>query len=187
MKRSRLFSPEKTGLAVVDVQEKLFSHIADNATVARNVCRAVRAASLLEMSITVVEQYVRGLGPTISEVKSAVEESGVFAPMEKRSFSCFDNAAFAAAFEKSDLRALAICGIEAHVCVLQTALDALDRGIDVFLITDACGSRNAGHKEEAVIRLRDAGCIAGPLEMLVFEMMRTSEHPAFRAVQRVIL
>lgn len=180
-------SPEGAALLVVDMQERLFPKIADKESTARHVCCAVRAASLLGMTVLTAEQYVRGLGPTIPDVKSALEESGAPPPIEKRAFSCFGEPAFVEAFEKSDIKTLAVCGIEAHVCVLQTALDALARNIEVFLITDASGSRKTSHKEAAVTRLRDAGGIAGPLEMLVFEMMRTSEHPAFREVQRLIL
>jgi nicotinamidase-related amidase len=184
---SNLISPAHAGLLVVDVQEKLFPHIADNDAVAARICQAIRAAFLLGIPVLSCEQYVRGLGPTINDVKAALLEIHAPSPIEKTAFSCFGETAFAAAFEHSGIDTLAIVGIEAHVCVLQTALEALDRGIDVVLIAEAVGSRNRVHKEEAIMRMRDAGCIIASVEMFVFEMMRTSKHAAFRAVQRTIL
>lgn len=184
---SNLLSPAYAGLLVVDVQEKLFPHIEDNESVADGVCRAIRAAFALGIQVPVSEQYVRGLGPTIPAVKAVLAEAHALLPVEKTAFSCFGEPAFAERFEQSGIETLAICGIETHVCVLQTALEALDRGIDVFVISDATGSRKAAHKHEALRRMENAGCIVGSLEMFVFEMMRTSKHAAFRAVQRIIL
>jgi nicotinamidase-related amidase len=184
---SKLISPDHAGLLVVDVQEKLFSHIADNSAVAVRICQAIRAAHELGMKVLSCEQYVRGLGPTIKEVKAGLSEIHAPPPIEKTAFSCFGEPAFVEAFERSDIDTLAIVGIEAHVCVLQTALQALDRGIDVVLIAEAVGSRNRVHKDEAVVRMRDAGCIIASVEMFAFEMMRTAQHAAFRAVQRIIL
>jgi nicotinamidase-related amidase len=184
---SNLISPAHAGLLVVDVQGKLFSHIADNEAVAARICQAIRAAGQLGIPVLSCEQYVRGLGPTIKEVQAALSEILAPSPIEKTAFSCFGEPLFVDAFEKSGIDTLAIVGIEAHVCVLQTALQALDRGIDVVLIAEAVGSRKAAHKDEAIMRLRDAGCIVGSVEMFVFEMMRTAQHAAFRAAQRIIL
>ena len=183
---TNLMNPARVGLLVVDLQEKLLPVIHDREAIERTAVSAIRAAGHLELSVLSSEQYVRGLGPTVPAVRAALDEVGAQKGVEKKAFSCFGEPAFEAAFDTAGLDTLVLCGIETHVCVLQTALEALDRGIDVFVITDAVGSRNPRHKEEALLRLRDAGCLLGPLEMFVFEMLRTAAHPAFRDVQRLI-
>ncbi len=177
----------ETGLLVVDVQEKLFPHIAEHEQVQDRVCRAIRVFGHLGLEVLSCEQYVRGLGPTVQSVKEALSEIGAPPPVEKKAFSCFGEPRFVEDFEKTAIRTLAIVGIETHVCVLQTALFALERGLDVVLIAEATGSRNPSHKEEAIQRMRGLGCTIASVEMVAFELMQTAEHPAFKAVQRVIL
>jgi nicotinamidase-related amidase len=184
---SFLFDPDTAGLLVVDVQEKLWPFIHEKGAVLARTLQAIEIAGRLELPILVTEQYVKGLGPTIPEVKAALEAFGAYRPIEKTAFSCFGEPAFAEAFELSGIETLAIVGIEGHVCVMQTALEALDREIDVFYIAEAIGSRDPAHKAEAVARVRDAGAVVGSVEMFAFEAMRGSKHPAFRAVQKVIL
>lgn len=184
---SFLFDPDTAGLLVVDVQEKLWPFIHDREAVLKRTLQAIEVAGRLELPILVTEQYVKGLGPTIPEVRKALEAFDAYKPIEKLAFSCFGEAAFAAAFEGSGIETLALVGIEGHVCVMQTALEALDRGVDVFYVAEAIGSRDPSHKAEAVARVRDAGAVIGSVEMFAFEAMRGSKHPAFRAVQKVIL
>jgi nicotinamidase-related amidase len=184
---SNLFDSRKAGLLVIDVQEKLWPFIAGQDEVLKRVNQAIGVAKALEMPILVTEQYVKGLGPTIPEVKSELEKFGAYNPYEKFTFSCMGESDFAAKIEETGLETLAIVGIEAHVCVMQTALEVLDRGLDAFYIAEATGSRNAKHKEEAVIRVRDAGALVGSVEMFAFEAMRTSKNACFKAVQKVII
>jgi len=182
-----LFDPATAGLLVVDVQQRLWPSIHEREAVGRRILQAIRVAGYLELPILVTEQYVRGLGPTLPEVREAVESFCAFEPVEKFDFSCLGEPDFVARLAESGVETLALVGIESHVCVMQTALDALDRGLDVFYIAEATGSRDPSHKAEAVARVRDGGGIIGSVEMFAFEAMRTSRHPAFKAVQRVIL
>ena len=184
---STLLEPEGAGLLVVDVQEKLWPHMSDKETQLKYTLQAIEVAGNLGLPILVTEQYVKGLGPTIPEVKAALEKFGAYRPIEKKSFSCFGEYAFVRELENTDVDTLAIVGIEAHVCVLQTVLEALDRDMEVFLLAEGCDSRLARHKEEAIVRTRDAGAIVGSVEMFAFEAMRTASHPAFRKVQKAIL
>ncbi|MCP4600803.1 MAG: isochorismatase family protein [Proteobacteria bacterium] len=184
---TNLFDPRSAGLLVVDVQERLWPFIHDKTKIGRRVIQAIEVAGHLELPILVTEQYVKGLGPTLPEIIEQLSRFNAYRPMEKFAFSCFGDLDFEETFESSGIDTLAIVGIEAHVCVMQTALDALDRGIDVFLIAEAIGSRDSLHKEEAICRVRDAGAIVGSVEMFAFEAMRTSKHPAFRNVQKVIV
>jgi isochorismate hydrolase len=182
-----LINPAHVGLLVVDVQTKLWPSIEERETILKPMCQAIEVAGHLGLDILVTEQYVKGLGPTLPEVESALAGFKAYNPIEKVAFSCFGEPAFERAVELADVETLVIIGIEAHVCVMQTALDALDRDMDVFLIAEATGSRNRKHKKEAIRRVRDAGAIVGSVEMFAFEVMRTAKHPAFRAVQKSIL
>jgi nicotinamidase-related amidase len=184
---SFLFDPDTAGLLVVDVQEKLWPFIHNKEAVLKRTLQAIEVAGHLELPILVTEQYVKGLGPTIPEVRAALERFAAYQPIEKTAFSCFGEPAFETAFAESGIETLALVGIEGHVCVMQTALAALDREIDVFYLAEAVGSRDPRHKEEALRRVLHCGAVVGSVEMFAFEAMRTSKHPAFRAVQKVIL
>jgi len=182
-----MFDPDTAGLLVVDIQEKLWPFIHEKEDVLARTLQAIDVAGHLELPILVTEQYVKGLGPTIPEVREALERWDAYHPIEKLAFSCFGEPAFAERLGEAAIGTLALVGIEGHVCVMQTALDALARGIDVFYIAEAVGSRNGRHKEEAIRRVGDAGAVVGSVEMFAFEAMRTSEHPAFKRVQKVIV
>jgi isochorismate hydrolase len=171
----------------VDIQERLFPFIHGKDEVLRRSLQMIEIAGYLELPILVTEQYVKGLGPTVKEVKDLLTDLGAYNPIEKRDFSCFGEVDFQDAFEASKLDTLAVVGIESHVCVMQTTLDGIDRGVDVFVAAEATGSRHPRHKQEALARMRDSGATLGSVEMFAFEVMRTSAHPAFKKVQKVIL
>lgn len=182
-----MFDPETAGLLVVDIQEKLWPFIHDKEDVLERTLQAIDVAGHLELPILVTEQYVKGLGPTIPEVREALERWDAYHPVEKFDFSCFGEEEFLERLFGFAVETLALVGIEGHVCVMQTALDALDRGLEVFYIAEAIGSRDKHHKKEAIERVRDAGAVIGSVEMFAFEAMRTSRHPAFKNVQKVIV
>jgi nicotinamidase-related amidase len=184
---SNMFDPQTTGLLVVDIQDRLWPHIHGNEKILRRVSQMIRVCGRLELPILVTEQYKKGLGQSIPLVKEGLMRFGAYNPIEKQAFSCFGEPHFVEAIERANIETLALVGIESHVCVMQTALDALDRGIDVFYVAEATGSRDKHHKKEAIHRVRDAGAIVGSVEMFAFEALRTAEHPKFKEVQKVIL
>jgi len=184
---TNLFDPDTAGLLVIDVQEKLWPFINKKEDVLKRIIQAIEVAGNLKIPIIVTEQYVKGLGSTILEVKKTLEKFDAYHPIEKRAFSCFGEPQFVDKIEKEALETLAIVGIEGHVCVMQTALDGIDCGLDMFYMAEAIGSRNKYHKKEAIYRVRDAGAIVGSVEMFAFEAMRTSTHPAFKKIQKVIV
>lgn len=187
MDAGSLFECDSVGLLVVDVQEKLYPSIAEKEQVQKRVIQAIEVAGYLERPIIVTEQYVKGLGSTLPEVKSTLERFGAYNPIEKIAFSCFGEPTFADALNESGIETLVVVGIETHICVMQTVLQSLDFGLSTFLIAEATGSRNPLHKEEAVVRMRDEGSLIGSVEMFAFEAMRDAKHPAFKKVQKVIL
>ena len=184
---SNLLDERVTGLLVVDIQEKLFPFIFDKETILKRSLQMIEIAGHLGLPILVTEQYVKGLGPTVPEIRALLDAFNAYHPIEKRAFSCFGEPAFEKALWAENIRNLALVGIEAHVCVMQTTLDAIDAGLDVFLAAEATGSRNPDHKQEAISRVRDAGAVVGSAEMFAFEMLRTADHLAFKKVQKVIL
>jgi len=184
---STLMTSDTSALLVVDVQEKLLPHIFEHEEVTRRCVQTIEVAGHLGLPILVTEQYVKGLGPTVGPVREALERFDAYKPLEKFAFSCFGDEAFEDRFDEKEISTLVVVGIESHVCVMQTALDALDRDTNVYLIAEATGSRNPRHKDEALQRMRDQGAIIGSVEMFAFEAMRTAKHDKFKHVQKVIL
>jgi nicotinamidase-related amidase len=169
-------------LLVVDIQERLLPAMAEPAEVVANARISLAAAAALGVPVTVSEQYPAGLGHTVSELRDATGNE-VHAKTE---FSCLANPAIADRVAALDRRQLVVIGLEAHVCVLQSALDARLRGLDVFVVADAVGSRKAASREHALQRLRDEGVRVVTTEMIVFEWLRDARSPQFRALSQLV-
>jgi hypothetical protein len=164
-------------LVVVDVQEA-FRRYPSFAEVARSCAILLRAARILELPRIVTEQYPKGLGATVAEV--GLEEES---PLEKTVFS----AARAEGFDMNVTDQAILCGIEAHVCVSQTALDLLARGVQVHLPADAVGSRHELDYERALARLEREGAVVSTVETVLFELLGRAGTPEFKAVQELII
>lgn len=174
-------------LLVVDVQERLLPAMHGGAHAAAQIGILIRAARQLGMPITISEQYPRGLGPTVSSLLEAAAGEAVVLP--KTSFSCFR--ALALAERLSTLRAqrrtqIVLCGIEAHICVTQTALDLHAAGYAVAVVTDAVASREPASKAVAILRLVQAGIVPLTTEMVVFEWLGEAGTADFKALLPLI-
>ena len=143
---------------VVDVQERLLPAIFEQQRVVQNTARLAQGAAILRVPVIVTEQYRKGLGPTVPEVAAAIPG---FAPIEKLSFSACGAAAFTSALEQQQISQAIVCGIEAHVCVTQTCLDLLERGVRVFVAADAVSSRTPENYRAGLDRMRAAGAVSG--------------------------
>ena len=170
-------------LVVVDVQDKLLHAIHDWHTVLDNTCRMVKFADTLGVPVIVTEQYPKGLGPT--NVKLA-ELLPAFAPLEKTVFSCFGAPGFAARLEELGAKTLVIVGIEAHICVQQTALEALDRGLGVHIVADAVGSRALANKEIGLAKIRQGGGVITSVEIALYEWLERSDGAEFKSILPLI-
>jgi len=148
--------------------------------VVRRCVRLIRGARILGVPILWTEQYRKGLGPTVPEIVEAIGDAA--APMEKMHFGCLDDEAVRGRVEATRRRTLALCGIEAHVCIMNTALRALEDGMRVAVAEDAVGSRRASDRETALRRMTQAGVIPATVEMLLMEWMRESGTPRFKKV-----
>ena len=174
-----LIDASRAGLLVIDVQTRLLPAIADGQGVLEQVMWLVRLATRLGLPILASEQYPQGLGATCTELLAELPADCV---RTKTDFSCV-----AADCLDSEREQWILCGIEAHVCVLQTALELKATGREVFVVESAVGSRHASNKATALARLRQHGIDIVSAEMVAFECMRTSKSPLFREISREFL
>jgi len=177
-------SRERAALAVIDMQESFRAAIPDFAEVASRISLAVRGARLLEVPVIVTEQYPRGLKHTAAEIIPHLPAESK--PIEKFCFSSCGVEEFHSQLISRNIKQVLVCGIEAHICVTQTVLDLLAGGFEVHLLVDCITSREPVSKQVALARLTQAGAVPSNLEMALFEMMRTSQSPQFKAVQSLI-
>lgn len=175
---TRLYDRRRAALVVVDVQDGFRSYDSF-ADVAAAAGRLVEGAKILEVPIIATEQYPKGLGHTAVEVGLPGDATRV----EKSVFS----AVRADGFNLAGRNQVLLCGIEAHVCVLQTALDLLDRGVSVQIVTDAVGSRHPHDREVGLTRLDRAGATMTTVEAALLELCERAGTPEFKAVQKVII
>ncbi len=167
----------------VDVQERLFPHIADNEELEKNLLILVKGLKLHEIPIIVNEQYKKGIGETIPSLKELTDDYPHF---EKTTFSCCGNNDSLAAIKATGKNIVILAGIETHVCVLQTALDLLSEGLQPVLVTDCVNSRKAKDKDMAIQRLIQAGVIPTTYESLLFELTENAKHPVFKEISKLV-
>ena len=184
MRHENTLDASRTALVVIDVQESFRPHIEGFAKLATRVARVAHAARLLGVPVIVTEQYPKGLGRTAAEVRAALPED--FEPVEKTAFSSCGAGGFVSRLEESGARQVLLCGIEAHVCVNQTAHDLLALGLQVHLLTDCVSSRSEENRRVGVEKIMRAGAIPSSTETALFELMRDARHEQFKAIQKLI-
>jgi nicotinamidase-related amidase len=172
----------KIGLLVIDMQEKFKPVIPGIEDITDNISKLIKGFSVYGLPIMFTEQYPKGLGSTFPKIKEMLEEK----PIEKMEFSCFKNKEFKEKIRSMGIDQLLICGIEAHVCVLQTALDAIAEGFEVFLVEDAVSSRKEMDKKTAVERAAQSGVYRVSTEMIIFQLMERAGSEEFKEIQEII-
>ena len=184
--RSALCDRAESILVVIDLQERLAAAMPPDARerTVRNTGILLQAAGKLGVPALLTEQYRKGLGPTVSEVSSHAGES--VRSFEKTCFSCRGADGFPSAISDTGRRQLVLTGMEAHVCVLQTAIELLGEGREVFVVEDACCSRLAANHQNAMNRLRQAGAVVANTESVLFEWLRDARHEQFKAISRLV-
>ena len=174
---------ERCALLVVDIQEKLLPPIFHKEQLVRNSKLLIRAADALKIPAIVSTQYARGLGKTVPEVASLLPETEA---IDKDQFSCFGSEVFRTLLKRlpGNRNTLLLCGMESHICVTQTALAALREGYLVHVASDAVSSRTEWNWKIGLERMRGAGAVISSTEMMIYELMRSSSSPAFKAILR---
>jgi isochorismatase family protein len=165
------------------VQEKLAPAMADPAGVIRNSGVLLQAAARLGIPAVVSEQYPQGLGPTVPELRALAPDP---ARIAKLSFSCAADPALQQQIKAAQRSLIVIAGLEAHVCVLQSALGFQQAGYQIVVVADAISSRTAANREVALQRLRENGVEVATTEMVLFEWLGQAGTPEFKEVSRLI-
>ncbi|MEZ5070430.1 MAG: hydrolase [Bacteroidales bacterium] len=178
----RLHKDNAVGL-VIDMQERLFPHMAESDRLLERTRLLLMGLRLLEVPVMLTEQYPKGLGPTLEQV---MEMQGVTRVSEKLTFSCCGEPGFVKALENSARSQVLICGIETHVCILQTTLDLMERGFQAVVIADCVSSRSLADKDIALARMRSEGAVITTAESLLFELTERAGTEQFKAISRLV-
>ncbi len=174
---------EKTGLLVVDIQERLLPTIHEKERVALNAIRLVKGANVLGLPAWVTEQYRKGLGGTIPELASAIPN---FKPIEKMAFSACQAQGLLEALRTDGIENVILCGIECHVCICMTCLDLIAQGFNLFVVADAVSSRTSENCLIGINRMRQAGAVPVSTEMVLFELLQRADSPAFKQILNLV-
>jgi nicotinamidase-related amidase len=174
----RPLEADRCALLIIDIQEKLLPAIFQKERLVRNTELLIRAAGLLKIPTLLSTQYAKGLGATIPEIASLLPSTEA---IDKIFFSCFGSDVFCSVLERlpGQRNTLVVCGMESHICVVQTVLAALRQGYLVHIASDAVSSRAEWNWKIGLDRTRAAGAIISSTEMIIYELMRSSLSAAF--------
>lgn len=184
MSHPKVLDKNKTALVVVDFQEAFRSPINDFAQIVSRTATAVRGFQILNLPIIITEQYPKGLGRTAEEVLFSMPPDFEF--VEKTAFSSCGSPAFMEKLRATGASQVVLCGLEAHVCVNQTAHDLLEENYAVHLLTDCVSSRFTPDREIALKKMQASGVVPSSVEMVLFELMTDARHEQFKEIQNLI-
>ena len=183
--RTYRIARENTQAMIIDVQERLTPHIYDHENIVKKTVTLIKGLQALDIPIMLNEQYKKGLGDTLPEIREVLEGDNAKS-FEKVTFSACDNDDSWHYLAQQNRSIVLLFGVEAHVCVMQTALDLLDNGMQPVIIGDAVGSRFPYDKKQAIRRIRRAGSVISTVESILFELCRSSKDPAFKTISNLI-
>ncbi len=177
----RPLEAENCALLVIDIQEKLLPPIHERERLVRNSQLLIRLAKILHIPVIASTQYAKGLGNTVPDIASLLPDPDA---VDKLQFSCFGSDVFCSLVKNlpGNRNTMLLCGMETHICVMQTALAALRNGYLVHVASDAVGSRAEWNWKVGLERMRAAGAIISSTEMMIYELLRSSGTPAFKQI-----
>jgi isochorismate hydrolase len=178
----RILKENTIGL-VVDIQERLVPVMEESEQFVENCIKLIQGLQILGLPLLVTQQYTKGLGETIGEIKAVIND---FQYIEKKDFSCFDEPVFADKLALSGAKFVIICGIESHVCVLQTAIDLKEAGYVPVVVMDCISSRSFVNMDYAGERFRYEGIMMTSLESVLFELTRSAGTPEFKEISKLV-
>ena len=174
---------ENTIGLVIDIQERLFPVMWNNKVLLKNCKILIEGLQVLKLPLITTQQYTKGLGETLPEIKFVINN---FSFIEKRDFSCCDEPVFSEKVKELNAKNIIICGIESHVCVLQTAVDLKEAGLNPIVVMDCVSSRTKENIELAKERFRHEGIIMTSYESILFELTRSSAAAEFRTISKLV-
>ena len=181
--KSYNLSPKVNALLIIDVQEKIIRAILNKDLITKNIKKLIDAYQILEENIFVSEQNPFKFGATISEL---LPKNG-FKKIEKMDFSLANIQEFLEELKNKKITNLIVCGIETHICVQQTALDFLQKGFEVILVSDAMSSRNRVDHEMALQRMTQSGAFLTTTESIIFELCKTADRKEFKEIRNIVI
>lgn len=177
--RSPFLEVEQSLLVLIDVQDRLAPQIANHASVVARCRVLLQGARAMGVPVLATEHCAEAIGPTLPTLRALLEAGEIIA---KRTFSAMGESALPEALRRCGCRQVLLAGMEAHVCVLQTALGVVDAGYECWVVADAIGSRHGDDRLLAIERLREAGARVVSSEMVLFEWLGGADHPQFRTL-----
>ncbi len=175
-----LLDRNRSALVLIDMQERLFPHVYEHQRVLARIDLLLFAANLLQIPMLLTEQYPKGLGNTIEEIRKMLP---AVRPLVKMDFSCVPAPGFREQLSSLRRDQVVLTGIETHICVAQTALDLASQGEKVFVVSDATASRRPLDAQTALRRLDQSGLTITTAEAVVFEWLRRAGTEEFKAIQ----
>lgn len=177
-----MINSEDTAIICIDLQEKLVNMPHNNPEIINNTLKVLKTASILNINTIITEQYPKGLGQTIEEIKNIHD----FKIMEKTTFSIVKTDEINKEIKKLKVKNIILFGIETHICVLQSTLDLIQKGYNVFLLKDCCASRNEDNHLTALNLMENYGAKICTVEIVLFNLLKSSKHPNFKEIQALI-
>ncbi len=174
---------EDTTALIIDIQERLMPAMGRRKKMIRNCRILIAGLHELGIPIAVTQQYTKGLGETIPEIAEQIKDIN---PIEKTDFSCYGEAGYSSWLKDIGKRSVVICGIEAHVCVLQTAIDLKQAGYNPVIVANCISSRKKEDKKLALERLRHENILITSYESILFELTRSAKASGFKAVSKLV-
>ncbi len=181
MKKSGILEKDKTVFVMIDIQEKFVPVIPDINRVISAARVLLKASKILGIPLIVTEQYPQGLGKTVSGLDLKDNEV-----IEKTCFSCFGSKEFSDKLSSYNPQSVVLFGIEAHVCILNTALEALNENLEVHVVADAISSRTAENKQIALERMRYSGVFIDSVELVLFQLLKNAAAKEFSEISKLI-
>lgn len=183
MRHPDILTRDGSVLLIVDVQEKLASKMEERDRITDNIKKLIFSFSTLNLPVIITEQYPNGLGRLIPPLRESMVK---YCPIEKITFSCFGEDLFVSELKRLKAKNLVITGMETHICILQTALDALQQGYKVHLPEDAVCSQRKSDWQVGIEKMQRAGVIITSTETLIFELLERADTPEFKAISKII-
>ncbi len=179
---NKILEEDETLLLIIDMQQKILNSIKDNHQLVFNINKLIDTCTLLNVHIALTEQNPLKLGKTIESITNNNE----FPNFEKMEFSCSKNKNLMNYINEYEFKNIIICGIESHICILQTSIDLLQKGLNIIIPRDAIGSRNEIDNDTAFLRLVLSGAVASTTESIICELCKTSNRKEFREVSKIL-
>ena len=178
-----MLNQKNTALVLIDIQEKLLQVMHEKDALLENLQKLVKGAKVLKIPIIWAEQNPKGLGPTVPELQALLSD---LQPIEKHSFSCCGRQTFVQQLKKAQCEQVLVAGIEAHVCVFQTAMDLRGLGYEIQVVRDCVSSRTAENMQIGLERVKDAGVVVTSVEMALFELLKIAEGDEFKQILKIV-